>query len=123
MFSFFMKKVYLNSENLVSSGIRTHVFCFVAELNAIWIYLGIPLTTMIKFNRLKQLSSDFDVIRTALKKSPNGLIEVSEDGEKIRRTKDIPENSLEYWQAVKGRTAYVVCLDLFLVLFLSFMVG
>lgn len=39
---------------------------------------GVALETMIKFNRLKSLTTDFDLIVAALEKSPSGLMEVSQ---------------------------------------------
>jgi len=67
----------------------------------------VPLTTMLKFNRLAKLSEDVEEIANALKCS--ALIEVSENNEKIRRSQDhpLPENTLEYWQEIKRRTVYV----------------
>lgn len=38
---------------------------------------GVPLETMVKFNRLKQLTTDFNIIAVALKKSQSGLVEVN----------------------------------------------
>lgn len=77
--------------------------------------LGVALTTMLKFNRLAQISKDVDEIAGALTNS--SLMEVSEDGKSIRRTPqvELPENTLEYWLEVKRRTVYVVgfvCLSL-----------
>lgn len=71
-------------------------------------YLGIQLTTMLKFKRLAQICSDSKIIGDSLKHSK--LIQVSEDGSKIRRNLEVPlpENSLEYWQVVKRRTVYIV---------------
>merc|ERR1719490_559654 len=57
---------------------------------------------MLKFKRLSDLSKDEKVIVAALKQSKAGLLEVSEDGSKIRRDPAIPlpENTEE------SRTAY-----------------
>ncbi|EJW81447.1 La domain-containing protein [Wuchereria bancrofti] len=67
----------------------------------------VQLTTMLKFKRLAQISSDPKIIGESLKHSK--LIQVSEDGSKIRRSPEapLPENSLEYWQVVKRRTVYI----------------
>ncbi|VIO95623.1 La domain containing protein [Brugia malayi] len=67
----------------------------------------VQLTTMLKFKRLAQISSDPKIIGESLKLSK--LIQVSEDGSKIRRNPEapLPENSLEYWQVVKRRTVYI----------------
>ncbi|XP_054707541.1 la protein homolog [Uloborus diversus] len=69
----------------------------------------VPMETMIKFKRLKSLSEDFEVITTALKKSPNQLLEVSEDGSKIRRMleKPLPANDEEHRRERDERTLYV----------------
>jgi hypothetical protein len=68
----------------------------------------VELTTMLKFNRLAQITEDKEVIANALQESE--LIEVSEDKSKIRRSLDVPlpENTLEYWQEIKLRTVYMV---------------
>uniref|UniRef100_A0A915PRA1 Uncharacterized protein n=1 Tax=Setaria digitata TaxID=48799 RepID=A0A915PRA1_9BILA len=67
----------------------------------------IQLTTMLKFKRLAQICSDSTIISESLKHSK--LMQVSEDGTKIRRNPEVllPENSLEYWQIVKRRTVYI----------------
>uniref|UniRef100_A0A914HNP9 Uncharacterized protein n=1 Tax=Globodera rostochiensis TaxID=31243 RepID=A0A914HNP9_GLORO len=67
----------------------------------------VPLTTMLKFNRLAALTTDLDQITSALKDSH--LIDVSEDSAKIRRSPEepLPENTLEYWQEIKRRTVYL----------------
>ncbi|XP_043852094.1 lupus La protein [Dromiciops gliroides] len=69
----------------------------------------VPLEIMIKFNRLSKLTKDFDVIRSALKKSKAELMEVSEDKTKIRRSpsKPLPEVTDEYKNEVKNRSIYV----------------
>ncbi|GIY80365.1 lupus La protein homolog [Caerostris extrusa] len=66
------------------------------------------LEVMVKFNRLKSLSQNFEVICTALSKSPNDLIEVSEDSTKIRRRveKPIPDSTSVH-DAMEERTLYV----------------
>lgn len=67
----------------------------------------VQLTTMLKFKRLAQICSNTKIIGDCLKHSK--LIQVSEDGSKIRRNPEapLPENSLEYWQIVKRRTVYI----------------
>jgi len=57
----------------------------------------VPMETMVKFNRLKILSDDFCVIANALSKSKQQLMEISEDGLKIRRvlSKPLPEFTQE----------------------------
>ncbi|GBM14834.1 Lupus La protein [Araneus ventricosus] len=69
----------------------------------------VPLETMVRFNRLKILTQDFNIICTALGKSPNGLVEFNEDSTKIRRRaeKPIPDESYLKNEAVGDRTLYV----------------
>ncbi|CAI5437637.1 unnamed protein product [Caenorhabditis angaria] len=69
----------------------------------------VPLTTMLKFNRLVQITTDVNVIANALKAANSELITLSEDLQKIRRSvgNPLPENSLEYWQTIKHRTVYM----------------
>ncbi|XP_059845724.1 lupus La protein-like [Hypanus sabinus] len=68
----------------------------------------IPLETMIKFNRLSRLTTDFTVIVEGLKKSKSGLFEISEDKSKIRHSpnKPLPEFE-EYKNSIKARSVYV----------------
>lgn len=68
----------------------------------------VPLETLIKFNRLKQLSTDFQVIGDALKKSDAHLLELSEDGTKVRRSTDkpLPENDEKRKEDINSRSAY-----------------
>ncbi|XP_030830094.1 lupus La protein homolog [Strongylocentrotus purpuratus] len=68
----------------------------------------VALETMIKFNRLKSLTTDFDIIVAALEKSPSGLMEISEDKLKIRRavSKPLPEETAAYWQSMRARSVY-----------------
>merc|ERR550539_422550 len=63
---------------------------------------------MLKFKRLSDLSKDEKAIVEALKKSKAGLLEVSEDGSKIRRDPAIPlpENTEESRKLLEARTAY-----------------
>jgi lupus La protein len=68
----------------------------------------VPLTTMTKFKRLAELTTSHEAILQALKKSTAGLLEINEEGEKIRRSKDkpLPEDSEEQKQQLKARTVY-----------------
>lgn len=50
----------------------------------------ITLETMTKFKRLASLTTDYDVIVAALKKSSSDLMEIHEDNQKIRRSTNIP---------------------------------
>uniref|UniRef100_A0A914E6J5 Uncharacterized protein n=1 Tax=Acrobeloides nanus TaxID=290746 RepID=A0A914E6J5_9BILA len=67
----------------------------------------VALETMLKFNRLKQLTKDTYQISNALQDSL--LIQVSGDMKKIRRSPEIllPEDWLEYCREIKTRTVYV----------------
>ncbi|XP_015277755.1 PREDICTED: lupus La protein [Gekko japonicus] len=69
----------------------------------------IPLETIITFNRLNRLTKDFDTIVGALRKSKTGLMEVSEDNTKIRRSpnKPLPEVTEQYKNSVKSRSVYI----------------
>lgn len=67
----------------------------------------IGLETLVKFNRLKQLSSDFDVIISALKESTNDLLEIDNEKKLIRRAKPLPENLSEFETTLKANTVYV----------------
>ena len=59
--------------------------------------------------RLSDLSEDAAIITAAVKKSKAGLMEVAEDGAKIRRNPEIPlpENTVESKAALEARTVYV----------------
>jgi len=73
----------------------------------------VTLEAMSKFNRLAELSTDAAVIAAALKMSKSGLMEVSEDGLKIRRDPNIPipEKTEESRKALEARTAYAKGFD------------
>ena len=62
------------------------------------------------FFRLKSITADSSVIVAALQKSKTGLLELSEDKTKIRRSpeKPLPELNDEYKDAVKHRSVYMV---------------
>lgn len=67
----------------------------------------VPNDRMLKFNRLNSICSDWNVITQALKESSE-LMEVSEDGTKIRRSpnKPLPGDSKERRDEVTSRTIY-----------------
>ncbi|XP_006869238.1 PREDICTED: lupus La protein-like [Chrysochloris asiatica] len=69
----------------------------------------VPLETMIKFNRLNRLTTDFNIIIEALSKSKVELMEISDDKTKIKRSpsKPLPEVMDEYKNDVKNRTVYI----------------
>jgi len=69
----------------------------------------ITLETMLKFQRLKDISEDASVICEALLKSSAKLMEVSDDKTKIRRSpnKPLPELSEARRQEIMARTLYL----------------
>ncbi|XP_054471174.1 lupus La protein [Anoplopoma fimbria] len=69
----------------------------------------VPLETMLKFNRLKTLTTETSVIVEALQKSKTGLLEVSEDKTKVRRipSKPLPEVNDDYKDALKHKSVYM----------------
>ncbi|XP_038575828.1 lupus La protein homolog B-like, partial [Micropterus salmoides] len=69
----------------------------------------VTLETMLKFNRLKSLTEECSVIVAALQKSKTGLLELSEDKTKVRRSpeKPLPELNDEYKDAVKHKSVYI----------------
>ncbi|KAM3916565.1 lupus La protein [Leptodactylus fuscus] len=69
----------------------------------------VPLQTMIKFNRLNKLTTDFTKILEALKKSKTGLLEIDEEKSKIRRSPDkpLPEVTEEYKNTIKSKSVYI----------------
>merc|ERR1740128_447643 len=66
-----------------------------------------------KFKRLSELSTDKAEIIAAMKKSKAALIDIAEDGTKIRRDTSIPlpENTEESRKALEARTAYAKGFD------------
>jgi len=68
----------------------------------------VTMEVMLKFNRLARLTEDADVILAALKKSKSGLLEISVDSQKIRRSKEkpIPEDTEERKQQIIERTVH-----------------
>lgn len=70
-----------------------------------WVSLDILLT----FKRLKALSEDKQVIVNAIEKSDEGLIEVSEDRQKLRRhpERPLPEQNEETRKDIYSRTVYI----------------
>lgn len=67
----------------------------------------IPMTVMLNFKQLANLSKNVDVILRALESSD--LLEISEDRKKIRRSPNspLPEYNEEYRKAQEARTVYV----------------
>lgn len=69
----------------------------------------VPVDVLLTFKRLKSLSEDKKVIVDAIEKSDEGLIEISEDREKLRRhpERPLPEQNEETRKEIYGRTVYV----------------
>uniref|UniRef100_A0A182NUR2 Lupus La protein n=1 Tax=Anopheles dirus TaxID=7168 RepID=A0A182NUR2_9DIPT len=69
----------------------------------------VPLDVLLTFKRLKSLSEDKKEIADAIGKSDEGLIEISEDREKLRRhpERPLPEMNEQLRQEIYGRTVYV----------------
>ncbi|KAF5395842.1 hypothetical protein PHET_11351, partial [Paragonimus heterotremus] len=67
----------------------------------------ISLDTMLKFNRLKCLSEDADVIKKALLKSTSGLLEVGPNGVRRNPSSKVPEDFDAAFSAYKDRSVYV----------------
>ncbi|KAE8739146.1 hypothetical protein FOCC_FOCC015375 [Frankliniella occidentalis] len=67
----------------------------------------VPLDVMLRFQRLAQLSKKADTIAAALRKCST-LMEVNEDGTKIRRSpnKPLPEMNEEWQKRLNERTVY-----------------
>ncbi|XP_026756947.2 la protein homolog [Galleria mellonella] len=68
----------------------------------------IPIEVLTTFNRLAKLSKDVNVIAKALNNSTSGLLEVSEDNKKVRRSPEmpIPEMNEERRKELMSRTIY-----------------
>ena len=69
----------------------------------------VSLDTLLTFKRLKSLSEDKKVIADAIEKSDEGLVEISEDREKLRRhpERPMPEQNEETRKDIYSRTIYV----------------
>ncbi|KAL1440945.1 hypothetical protein MTO96_008991 [Rhipicephalus appendiculatus] len=69
----------------------------------------VTIETLLTFNRLKSLTTKSDVVAAALRKSASQLLEVSEDGTKIRRSpaKPAPESNKEQQQKLDELSVYV----------------
>lgn len=69
----------------------------------------VPLDVLLTFKRLKALSDDKKVIVDAIEKSDEGLIEISEDRDKLRRhpERPVPELNEEKRKEIYARTVYV----------------
>ncbi|XP_050419012.1 lupus La protein homolog isoform X1 [Patella vulgata] len=68
----------------------------------------VTFEVLLTFNKLKSITEDVEVIVAAIKKSENNLLEVSEDGKKVRRSpeKPLPENNKERRDDLNNRSIY-----------------
>ncbi|XP_030383714.1 la protein homolog [Scaptodrosophila lebanonensis] len=68
----------------------------------------VPLTVLVTFKRLAALTTDFEEIINALVKSDEGLLEISDDKQSLRRhpERPIPEHNEERRKEIQERTAY-----------------
>ncbi|XP_023173433.1 la protein homolog [Drosophila hydei] len=68
----------------------------------------VPLSVLVTFKRLASLSTDFEEIVNALNKSDEGLVEISEDKQKLRRhpERPVPEHNEERRKEIQERTVY-----------------
>lgn len=68
----------------------------------------VPLENMIKFNRLKEMSTDIKCIAEAIETAKSSLIELNDDKTKVRRVQDkpIPEMTEERKEMLKDLSVY-----------------
>jgi len=68
----------------------------------------VPISVLLTFKRLKELTEDAKVVADTMRKSNNGITEISEDNEKIRRHPDnpLPEFNEARRKELMNRTAY-----------------
>lgn len=68
----------------------------------------VPLSVLVTFKRLASLTTDFDEIVNALNKSDEGLVEISEDKQSLRRhpERPVPEHNEERRKEIQERTVY-----------------
>jgi lupus La protein len=68
----------------------------------------VELSVMLTFNRLKAITTEASAIVEALDKSPNGIVQVSDDKTKVRRHPDnpLPEFNEARRKELQDRTAY-----------------
>ncbi|XP_076088294.1 lupus La protein homolog [Mytilus galloprovincialis] len=69
----------------------------------------VALAVFTRFNRLKVLTTNHNIIAKAIRKASSGLISISKDGVFVRRNPDmaVPENTEEWREDFNARTAYV----------------
>lgn len=68
----------------------------------------VPISVLLTFKRLKELTEDAKIVAETMRKSNNGITGVSEDNEKIRRHPDnpLPEFNEARRKELMNRTAY-----------------
>ncbi|BFY97840.1 hypothetical protein BsWGS_00880 [Bradybaena similaris] len=68
----------------------------------------VTIDTMLNCRRLKEITDDVQMICEALKKSSSGLMEVSEQGDKIRRSpsRPLPDDVKERREEIIAKTVY-----------------
>ncbi|CAH0603466.1 unnamed protein product [Chrysodeixis includens] len=68
----------------------------------------VPIEILIRFNRLAKMTRDPEVIAKALNKSTSGLLEVSDDNTKVRRSPEVPvpEMNEDRRKELSNRTIY-----------------
>lgn len=73
-------------------------------------FFSLTIALLSCFSRLKTLTTESSVIVAALQKSKTGLLEISEDKTKIRRSLDkpLPEINDDYKDALKHKSVYIV---------------
>jgi lupus La protein len=67
----------------------------------------VTVDTLTRFNRLKQLSDDPTVILKALAKSTNELLEIDNEGKRVKRAKALPADNEDFEASLQKNTVYV----------------
>lgn len=101
----------LKNTYMLRHFIQIHEWCPMVFENC-----RLRLTTVLSFCafvllfRLKTLTTESSFIVAALQKSKTGLLEISEDKTKIRRSPDkpLPEINDDYKDALKHKSVYIV---------------
>lgn len=97
---------YIYLERFKSCAEGYGLICLIFVWRSWWSVL----LARVCLHRLKNLTSDAVVIVESLRKSKTGLLEISEDQTKIRRSlsKPLPEYTEEYKDALKHKSIYMV---------------
>lgn len=82
----------------------------VFENGRLGLTTALILCAFVLLFRLKTLTTESSFIVAALQKSKMGLLEISEDKTKIRRSPDkpLPEMNDDYKDALKHKSVYIV---------------